>query len=123
MYLNLCSVSRCDVGDGPARLLPDGFLGTTEQVQEAGESGAVQHHLGQRKREDEVTIHLLKPEIIIHEEHTHLLTQTHLRLNVISCNNVSNGPQSRRCHLVIGVPARKEKERGHLTTFLNFLES
>jgi len=50
VYLNLCSVSRCDVGDGPARLLPDGFLGATEQVQEAGESGAVQHHLGQRKR-------------------------------------------------------------------------
>lgn len=38
VYLNLRSVSRCDVGDGPAGLLPDGFLGATEQVQEAGES-------------------------------------------------------------------------------------
>ena len=61
MYLYLCSVSCCDVGNGPARLLPDGLLGTAEQVQETGESGAVQHHLQctkqgterQRERESE----------------------------------------------------------------------
>lgn len=36
-YLDLNPVSRCDVGDGPARLLPDGLLGAAQQVEEAGQ--------------------------------------------------------------------------------------
>lgn len=46
-YLYLSTVSCCDVGDGPAGFLPDGFLCAAEQVKEARESRAVQYHLKQ----------------------------------------------------------------------------
>lgn len=63
-YLYLSSVSCCDVGNGPAGFLPDGFLCTAKQVKEAWESRAVQYHLqqsggGVKPTPDKISFHPL----------------------------------------------------------------
>lgn len=44
-HLYLCSVSCCDVRDGPAGLFADRLFSAAEKVQQTGQGRAVQHHL------------------------------------------------------------------------------
>ena len=55
-YLDLCSVSCCDVGHCPACFLLYGLFGAAQEVQQAGQCRAVQNHLKRDPR------HELPPE-------------------------------------------------------------
>lgn len=50
MYLYLCTVSGCDIGDGPACLFFNGFFWATQQVKKTLQDRAVKNHLFVRKQ-------------------------------------------------------------------------
>ncbi len=45
MYLYLCTVSGCDIGDGPTCLFFNGFFWATQQVKKTLQDRAVKNHL------------------------------------------------------------------------------
>lgn len=67
MYLYLCTVPGCDIGDGPTCLFFNGFFWATQQVKETLQGRAVKNHLFMRK------------QIMLHSKHvmaTTLLQRT-----------------------------------------------
>lgn len=115
-HLYLCSVSCCDVGDGPACLLPYRFFSTAEEVQQTRQGWAVQYHLEHKHKP--ISLHLIRQmesitlrlQQMLFTAADHIMTfffWSDLCLNVIASDNVSHSSQRRRGNLVVSVPVKK----------------